>query len=151
MKNMSFCLLIIIVFSSCKKEKSDLELTLLNDEIICIKDINPKTIESTAGQIYIDKVYDSISRNVLNYKLTNNSDKKYFIVLDENYLDAMENDYLFMKLIKNRIGKKSGLSFNLYGNEKIINGKTTLTSGCHFSKNELEYYKSNQYNMKIKY
>ncbi|WP_320816204.1 hypothetical protein [Flavobacterium sp.] len=150
MKKILFMILTFLLIScfnnkeDLKKDLSnnnedDLKVVLLTNEVVCIKDINDY-------DVYHTNLYDSLSKNVLNYKLINNSNKKYFVVLNENFVDVMENMFLSHKIIKNRIDSstRSGISFNLYRNDSLMNGATTLTTGGGYE-TDLEYYKSKRY------
>lgn len=142
---MKYIVLFVISFIALSCQKGNLELTLLNDTIVSVDEINYKTIEKTAGRIYIDTVYDNTSRNIVKFKLTNNSNEKYYIYLDENYLGTLENDIYLKEPLESEFKNKSELSFNLYRDKKIINGQSTLTTACGFPETELEYYKSKFY------
>lgn len=123
--------------------EDDLKIVLLTNEVVCVKDIELDDYEIYYGSLH-SSLYDSLSLNILNYKLINNSNKKYFIVLNENFVDVMENDFFLQKMIKNRIGTRNGISFNLYKDDSLMNGRTTLKA-YNVNGTELEYYKSKRY------
>ncbi|THD29699.1 MAG: hypothetical protein DI588_18445 [Flavobacterium johnsoniae] len=142
MKISLFKIVLFLLFISCTQKKDDLDLVLLNSEVVCIENLD-FDVQKINEKDYLNNIeYDSLSRNILNYKLTNNSDKKYFIYLNENKLNVIENDVYLNPHFSNRLGKENGISFNLYKNDSIINGKITLTTGGANYENKLEYYKS---------
>jgi hypothetical protein len=149
MKKLFLKILLFSIFVSCDKKEKDLDLILLNNEVVCVENIDMNVSKINEKDYINNKAYDSLSRNVLNYKLTNNSTNKYFIVLNSNSLEVMESNFILEKLVENRIGTKSGLSFNLYKNNSIIKGRTTLTSGGADYQTETEYYKSPLYKRNV--
>ena len=68
--------------------------------------------------------YDSLSKNILHYKITNISDKKYFIMLNENNLGTVERD-----LYREALGKKdyayNSIGFSMYKKDSILDGSST--------------------------
>ncbi|WP_173973392.1 hypothetical protein, partial [Flavobacterium bizetiae] len=68
--------------------------------------------------------YDSLSKNILHYKITNISDKKYFIMLNENNLGTVERD-----LYREALGRKdyayNSIGFSLYKKDSILDGSST--------------------------
>lgn len=117
-------LLLSLTILSCQN-KSDIELTLLNKDIVCINKMDYEK-RFHVKDYFENKIYDSLSKNLVNYKLTNNSDKKYFFVLDEDYPETIENDSFMKYLNKDKLKLRSKISFNLYRNDSIINGCSTL-------------------------
>jgi len=71
-----------------------------------------------------NKEYDSLSKNILRYKITNVSDKKYFIMLDPNNLGTLERD-----LYKEALGQKNyssnSIGFSMYKNDSILDHSST--------------------------
>ncbi|WP_281633509.1 hypothetical protein [Flavobacterium luteolum] len=114
----------LLSFFACttKKDKSDIKIDLLNSEVVCVDNVNKQDFL----EVYYlpNKIYDSLSKNVLHYKITNVSNKKYFIMLNENFLGTEERD-----LYNEAIGKKklirNSIGFNMYKNGKILDGSST--------------------------
>jgi hypothetical protein len=131
---LSFFLLIVI---SCAKNKKDLKLELLTSKIVCVEDIEKKDFLET---FYIpNKKYDSLSKNILNYKITNISDKKYYIMLNENSVGTLERD-----LYKEAIGRKNStilnnIAFSMYKSDSVLDGNSTQVEDmCGFNSNFLK-------------
>ncbi|MFC0779918.1 hypothetical protein [Flavobacterium sp. HJSW_4] len=123
MKKIIYLSIMIISFFSCSKKQKDLKLELLTSKIICVDDL--KSFDYIETRYQPNKKYDSLSKNILHYKLTNNSDKKYFIMFNENSIGTLERD-----LYREAIGKKdfsplNSLDFSLYKNDSILEGCTT--------------------------
>ncbi|MCC9065237.1 hypothetical protein [Flavobacterium piscisymbiosum] len=68
--------------------------------------------------------YDSLSKNILHYKITNISDKKYFIMLNEDNLGTVERD-----LYREALGRKdyayNSIGFSMYKKDSILDGSST--------------------------
>ena len=130
MKNPSLYKFFVLIFffTNCDKEKGGLELTLLTNEIVCIgngkfRDTNNQTDWMT------DKVYDSISRNIVKSKLTNNSTHKYFIVLNQDFVEEIETDKAMNASTEKKMSKRNSFSLNLYQDQQILEGNITLVMG----------------------
>ena len=115
--------LIIFMFSifliSCdNKEKEELELTILNDSISCVNNLNYEKIYF--GNKRYDKLYDSLSTSVIKYKLHNNTNKKYFIVFNSNFLNNYDELFYNSKdTISNKLQSVNSISFSLYSNYNV--------------------------------
>lgn len=123
MKNIFFLIFFTLTLFSCTKNKKDLEIELLTNEVICVDNLKKFDLIDTRYQP--NKNYDSLSKNILQYRITNNSDKKYFIMFDENSIGTLERD-----LYREAIGKKNfsplnSLDFSLYRNDSILDGSST--------------------------
>lgn len=125
---------------SCNKKKNDLEIILLTNEIRCVDLKHKNNFEVNEKENFKNGIYDSLSKNFINYKIVNNSSKKYFLVLNEQSIDELESNFLNKKDVE-----FNGVFLNLYNNNSILNSQTTLTSGCYSHETELEYYKSSLY------
>lgn len=95
MKNVLLTFTIFIVFVSCsetiKKEKGKVELKLLNQEVQYVAIDTSDLVQSEMKDFESLRTYSDEERkaacNVITFKLVNNSDKKYFFVLDMNDID----------------------------------------------------------------
>lgn len=118
---LSFCL--ITLFSCTHKEKEDLKLELLTNQVVCVENINKHDYYEAFYQP--NKIYDSLSKNILHYKITNISDKKYFIMLNQDNLGTVERD-----LYREALGKKkynqNEIGFSLYKNDSVLDGNSTI-------------------------
>jgi hypothetical protein len=86
MKRIIGLLLLAVMLSSCAdKRQMQLELTLLNDTLRCIRDFDINKLYKTSKDF--DRVYFVRSVNVVKYKIYNPTDKKYLIVLDPDHFD----------------------------------------------------------------
>ncbi len=142
MKNIFCTILVLFLLQSCNKKDDDLELILLTNEIICV-DISFSDVFEVNKKGYFNiRIYDTLSKNIVNYKIVNNSSFKYFIVLNEDNIDVLENNYLNKKGIE-----YDGVFLNLYRNDSILKTKTTLISVGSSYETELEYYKSKMYKL----
>jgi hypothetical protein len=110
---------IAILFAGCDT-KPDLELSLLTNEVVCVEDFDFDYAENKIDYDK-DKIYDSISRNIIKLKLENNSSKKYFLVLNENFVGEIENNGM-PKPSGFNIADYNKYSFNLYKDDKILDG-----------------------------
>ena len=130
MKKVLYILITCIIIFSCEK-KGNLELILLNKEITSLKNVEIDNFKLYEKDYFNNKIYDSLSRNILHFKLVNNASKKYFIVLNENFLNTLENDY-YLKISSNekRNYKRNALCFNFFKNDSILSGQITLLSAC---------------------
>lgn len=123
---LSFLLLILI---SCSKKEKDLKLELLTNQIFCVENIGRNQF---LENFYIpNKEYDRLSKNILNYRITNVSDKKYYIMLNENTIGTLErDDYKEAKGMK-KSEVANSVSFSLYKNDLLLNGGSTIAEmGC---------------------
>lgn len=121
---------IIFLAVSCKKE-SDLKITLLNNDIHSL-------ISYKFKDDYYKTNYDSLSKNIIKYSIKNNSSKKYFIVFDCNSFETIEKH---ADINGNSIeNNKLGISFNLYKNGKLNNGKYISNNINYDNTNANEYY-----------
>lgn len=102
----------IISFFSCSEKQKDLKLELLTNQIICVDDL--KSYDYIETRYQPNKKYDSLSKNILRYKLTNNSDKKYFIMFNENSIGTLERDLYHEALGKKNFSPLNSLDFSLY-------------------------------------
>jgi hypothetical protein len=133
-------LLVLFLLPSCNKKKSGLEIILLTNEIRCVEIPFKNVFEINEKKYFKNGIYDSLSKNIINYKIVNNSSEKYFIILNKEDIDVLESHYL------NKMGiKYDGVFLNLYNNNSILSSQTTLTSGGSSYETELEYYKSSMY------
>ncbi|MFH7019107.1 hypothetical protein [Flavobacterium sp. FlaQc-47] len=137
-KIISLSFFVTILFS-CQKNKQDLKLELLTNEIICVENVKQNDFYEVVYQP--NATYDSLSKNILRYKITNISNKKYFIMLNENILETLEPD-----LYKEAMGKKNYINPNcvaltLYKNNYVLHGSSTkMESMCGniFESNKIE-------------
>lgn len=134
---LSFFLLIVI---SCTKNKKDLKLELLTSKIVCVEDIEKKDFLET---FYIpNKKYDSLSKNILNYKITNISDKKYYIMLNENSIGTLERDFYNEALGKKKSTILNTIAFSMYKNDSILDGNSTKVE--NMCGNDYEFIKTRE-------
>lgn len=132
--------LVLFLLPSCNKKEVGLELTLLTSEIRCVDLTFKNVFEINENKYFKKEIYDSLSKNIINYKVVNNSSKKYLIVLNEDNIDVLESQFLHETGIE-----FNGIFLNLYNNNSILSSKTTLISGSNNYETELEYYKSSLY------
>lgn len=119
---------LFLFFVSCNHHATELELLIVNKEVVCVDNVDPKTNEEI-HHILDDSIYGAISKNILTFKLRNNSDKKYFIVLNEDNLTTLENDLRWKIKTRDKIKFYNQLAFNLYNDSTIVNGKSNLFVG----------------------
>ena len=127
MKKVLGLILILVIMTSCdKKNDNTLSLTILNNEIICVENLYRDSIYTR--DYYSHKEYDSLSKNILKYKIVNNSKSKIFLPLNP---DAVKNIEINESLIESGITRKYDyiLSFNLYSKGGMLSGHSTLTTG----------------------
>jgi hypothetical protein len=116
-------ILALSICASCGKQ-SNLQLILLTKNVVCVKS---DLFTENSNHIAFYKAYDTIGRNVINFKIVNNSNKNYFIVLNDSYVETLETN----KVLKNAWKKKltnNIFAFNLYKKDSILSGNTTLVS-----------------------
>jgi len=122
MKKMIFLSLSCFVLFSCQKNKQDLKLELLTNEIVCVEDVYMDDFREVFYKPNAE--YDSLSKNILHYKITNISDKKYFIMLNEDNLGTVERD-----LYREALGRKdyayNSIGFSMYKKDSILDGSST--------------------------
>jgi hypothetical protein len=95
----------------------------LTNEIVCAEDVKGNDFKEIFYKP--NAICDNLSRNILRYKITNISNKKYFIMLNENNLGTLEPD-----LYREALGKKgysipNAVALSLYKNNSILNGSST--------------------------
>jgi len=140
MKSILYLVLVLYLLSSCNKKKSGLEIILLTNEIRCVDMPFKNVFDINEKEYFKNGIYDSLSTNIIKYKIINNSTKKYFIVLNEVDIDVLESHYL----IKTGI-ECNGIFLNLYNNNSLLSSQTKLTSGGSSYETEVDYYKSSLY------
>jgi len=113
----------VLILLSCNKDKKDLKIELLTNEIICVDDLNKYDFIETRYQP--NKEYDSLSKNILHYKITNNSDKKYFIMFNENSIGTLERNLYREALGRKDFSPLNSLDFTLYRNNSALDGSST--------------------------
>lgn len=123
MKKMIFLSISCFVIISCQKNKQDLKLELLTNEIVCAEDVKGNDFKEIFYKP--NATYDSLSKNILRYKITNISDKKYFIMLNENNLGTLEPDLYHEAVGKKGYGIPNAIALNLYKNNYILDGSST--------------------------
>jgi hypothetical protein len=123
MKNLIYLSLFLLMLFSCSKNKKDLKLELLTNQVICVDNI--KKIQFMENYYLPNKEYDSLSKNILQYRITNNSNKKYFIMLNENSIGTLERDLYREAMGKKKSSILNSLDFSLYKNDSILDGNST--------------------------
>ncbi len=133
-------LIAIVILCSCSN-KPDLELKILNSEVLCLSNINVDSIYENLN--YSNKIY-SQSRNIISYTIKNNSNKKYLIVANDEYIETdgnyilkdnlYEDGYVFFDFGTGRF------SFNIYKGDSLTpKGITRLFRGLHRTNNYDDY------------
>ncbi|HEY1194309.1 hypothetical protein [Flavobacterium sp.] len=124
MKNLILSISFALVLFSCNKDnKKDLKIELLTNEIICVDSL--KSLDYIETRYQPNKEYDSLSKNILRYKITNNSDKKYFIMFNENSIGTLEQDLYRRALGRKDFSPLNSLDFSLYKNDSVLDGRST--------------------------
>lgn len=123
MRNLFFLIFLILTLFSCNKNKKDLKIELLTNEVICVDNLNRYDFIETRYQP--NKEYDSLSKNILHYRITNNSDKKYFIMFNENSIGTLERDFYGEALGKKNFSPLNSLDFSLYKNDSVLDHSST--------------------------
>lgn len=124
MKNLLLSISLAFILLSCKKDnKKDLKIELLTNEIVCVD--NLKSYDYIETRYRPNKEYDSLSKNILHYRITNNSDKKYFIMFNENSIGTLERDLYREALGKKGFSPLNSLDFSLYKNDSVLDGHST--------------------------
>nr|WP_216301510.1 hypothetical protein [Flavobacterium sp. MC2016-06]MBU3857907.1 hypothetical protein [Flavobacterium sp. MC2016-06] len=122
MKKIIFLSILLMVFSSCKKKHKDLKVELLTSQIVCVENIKKDDFREAFYKP--NQEYDSLSKNILHYRITNISDKKYFIMLNENSVGTVERD-----LYSEALGRKkfvfNSIDFSMYKNDSVLDGSST--------------------------
>ncbi len=122
-----------VILLSCSKNQ-DLEFRILNNEIICLNNIN---IDSIKGNLdYSNKIY-SQSRNIISYTIKNNSDKKYLLFFDDECMEFEsynKDEYSFWG------SENARICLNLYSeNTPLIKSSVRLFDRLSYEDNEREY------------
>ena len=124
MTNLLLSISLAFILLSCKKDnKKDLKIELLTNEIVCVD--NLKSYDYIETRYQPNKKYDSLSKNILYYRITNNSNKKYFIMFNENSIGTLERDLYREALGKKDFSPLNSLDFSLYKNDSILDGRST--------------------------
>ena len=124
MKKEVYLIFFLIILFSCKKNKEDLKLELLTNEIVCIGNVSKNDFLEV---FYVpNSKYDSLSKNILHYKITNLSNKKYFVMLNQDNLGTVERD-LYQEAIGREKYNKNEIGFSLYKNDSALDGSSTIT------------------------
>lgn len=148
MKSIFLLALVFTGFCACSKKQDKLQLVLLNAEVTCVENIPTDPFRINEVNYMDNASYDSLSRNVIKYKLVNHSAKKFFMVLNSSQLSVSENIINNGNRVHGRSQLKSTLSFDLYKGDSLANGSIALTTGGEY-KNALDYYKSESYRSHI--
>ncbi len=113
----------IFIFYSCKEQKNqvDLEIELLNDTISCVSNLNYSKLYYKSKEY--DSLYNNLSINIVKYKIHNNSNKKYFFVLDSDFFEQYDEYDSRFPDSKNKNGSINRINFSLYSNYKILGGR----------------------------
>jgi hypothetical protein len=120
----SFSLIsLVLILLSCNKNEKDLKIELLTNEIVCVD--NLKSYDYIETRYQQNKEYDSLSKNILHYRITNNSNKKYFIMFNENSIGTLEPDLYHEALGKKDFSPLNSLDFSLYKNDSVLDGRST--------------------------
>jgi hypothetical protein len=128
MKKIIYLSLFVVINFSCQSNKKDLKIELLTNEIVCVVDINKNDFQEVFYKPNIE--YDSLSKNILNYKITNISDKKYFIMLNENNAGTLEKDF-YNEALGRKKSNLNSIDFSMYKNDSVLDGNSTkLESMC---------------------
>ncbi|KFF04670.1 hypothetical protein [Flavobacterium reichenbachii] len=145
MRKIIFLSFFLFTVLSCTKDEKDLKLELLTNEIVCVENINKHDYFEAFYQP--NKVYDSLSKNIIHYKITNISDKKYFIMLNQNNLGTVERDFYRESLGKKKFSTNE-IGFSLYKNDSVLDGNSTKVE--NMCGNGLELLKVEELNHIIK-
>jgi hypothetical protein len=115
-------IIFLFLFLSCNK-KNDLEIILLNKNLVSVDSINEYKIYNTSKEF--KDLYFEKSLNVINFKIKNNSNKKYVLIVNKNYLDDYDynNCSTGIEIFNNSEKKKPFISdaFDISLNDKYIN------------------------------
>lgn len=123
MKNWRFKYLIILTvfFCSCEyQKKNDLEITILNKNLNCVENLYDNELYNKS--LKFDKDYIEKSMNIVKFKIKNNSEKKYLIILDQS---SFENLHINDTLLNNKHLLNNSLNLILSDGLKNAN--------CHLS------------------
>ncbi len=119
MKNLMFIICIIFLMISCVNKKSDfndrVELIILNNEINTI--VMDSNVLFKEDLIYSEEV-KQYAKNIINYKIKNNSERDYFFTFDEDVI-VYDNFNVLQNTESCLFCKKSKLFYN------IISSKNT--------------------------
>ncbi len=112
----------IFLLCSCKEQKKqdDLEIELMSETISCIENLDYAKLYYKSKKY--DSLYNKLSMNVVKYKIHNNSNKKYFVVLNSNFFEQYdEYDWKFPDS-KNKNLSINSINFSLYSDYKVLGG-----------------------------
>lgn len=137
MKSLIYLGLLFLTILSCSENKKDLKLELLNNQIFCVGNI--KKNQYMEVNYIPNKSYDSLSKNILNYRITNLSNKKYYLMFNENSIGTLEHDY-YNESIGRKKTNLNQLSFSLYKTDSLLDGNST----------DIEAFCGNFNNLKVK-
>ena len=130
-------LFFICILFSCDKIKEDsLEISLINNSVNCIENLDFNKLHQ--GNINYDYLYDGLSTNIIRYKIFNNSERKYFIVFDKNSFENFEE----LNIENNSLSHKSSINkinFNMYSNYKVRGDNSDESSWNEFLKTKNFY------------
>ena len=118
MKNTVFLFLSLLLLS-CDDKKEGLELTLINQSINCVSNLDYAKIYYYGNKKY-DSIYNKLSLNVVKYKIKNSSNKKYIIVLNSDFFGHYDEYFYDDTLSKNFNAHINKISFCLYSDKKTI-------------------------------
>ncbi|SFD47416.1 hypothetical protein [Flavobacterium phragmitis] len=130
MNNQIFICLVFICLISCEKKELSIEkgvkIEILNDEIKCIGD---SCLVLRAKPIY-KAMERNIAKNIITYKISNNTKGRYLFVLDEDFIDPI-NQYDIRSC---SYCKKSKLFYNIESNDNV-RALYSLERGDNFMSN----------------
>lgn len=113
----------IFLLYSCKEQESkqdDLEIKMMNDTIFCVKNLNYTKLHYKSKEY--DSLYNKLSMNIVRYKIHNNSNKKYFVILNSDFFEQYdEYDWKFPDN-ENRNLSINRINFSLYSDYKVLGG-----------------------------
>lgn len=76
-------LLSLLIFFNCTSKKSEVKLELLNDEVHYVN-LDSLTLNNVRGD-YLENE-KKLAKNIITFKITNNTDKKYLFTINPNNL-----------------------------------------------------------------
>ncbi len=105
---------ISIFVLSCNKKNETVEIEILSNEVKCVFTENKDSILNNLE-------YQKLSFNIVDYKIKNNSNEKYFFCIDDLFFTtseeaAVDNSDLFYQNYGFNVG------FNIINNDKICSG-----------------------------
>lgn len=122
MKKIIYLSFFLVILFSCQKNKKELKMELLTNEIVCVESI--KKDDFSEFFYKPNKEYDSLSKNILHYKITNISNKKYFIMLNENNVGTVERDF-YSEALGRKKNSLNSIDFSMYKNNSVLDGNST--------------------------